>query len=155
MILEDNVFVERVLPAWGVRKLTVEEMSAYRAPFLTPLSRRPVWRFPNELPIAGEPAGVYTTLEKAQDAANAVLLPEVTFGGRSSCSHVARFRRGICKGAQELPSGSAQFWHSLYLQEDHPDVVGAAIKEWLIELGVASSPRQKLLGLTSTGKEKG
>jgi len=31
-----------------------------------------------------------------------------------------------------------------YLQEDHPDVIGANIKEWLIELGVGSSPKQKL-----------
>jgi haloalkane dehalogenase len=31
-----------------------------------------------------------------------------------------------------------------YLQEDHPDVIGANIKEWLVESGVDSSPRQKL-----------
>ena len=31
-----------------------------------------------------------------------------------------------------------------YLQEDHPDVIGAKVKEWLIELGVGSSPNQKL-----------
>jgi hypothetical protein len=31
-----------------------------------------------------------------------------------------------------------------YLQEDRPDVIGANIKEWLIELGIGSSPKQKL-----------
>jgi len=31
-----------------------------------------------------------------------------------------------------------------YLQEDHPDVIGANIKEWLIEVGIDSSPKQKL-----------
>jgi haloalkane dehalogenase len=31
-----------------------------------------------------------------------------------------------------------------YLQEDHPDVIGANIKEWLIEIGIGSSPGQKL-----------
>jgi haloalkane dehalogenase len=31
-----------------------------------------------------------------------------------------------------------------YLQEDHPDVIGANVKEWLIEVGVSSSPKQKL-----------
>jgi haloalkane dehalogenase len=31
-----------------------------------------------------------------------------------------------------------------YLQEDHPDVIGANIKEWLIEVGVRSSQKQKL-----------
>ncbi|MFP3245846.1 MAG: haloalkane dehalogenase, partial [Paraburkholderia sp.] len=65
MILEGNVFVEQVLPGGMVRRLTDEEMSVYRAPFPTPESRRPTWRFPNELPIAGEPADVYSTLEEA------------------------------------------------------------------------------------------
>src|SRR4030095_10539662 len=54
MILEGNAFVEWVLPSATVRKLTDEEMSVYRAPFPTPESRRPTWRFPNELPIGGE-----------------------------------------------------------------------------------------------------
>jgi haloalkane dehalogenase len=31
-----------------------------------------------------------------------------------------------------------------YLQEDHPDVIGANVKEWLIEFGVGSGPKQKL-----------
>jgi haloalkane dehalogenase len=31
-----------------------------------------------------------------------------------------------------------------YLQEDHPDVIGANIKEWLVEVGVASGPKQEL-----------
>jgi hypothetical protein len=55
MILEGNAFVEGVLPGAIPRKLTDQEMSVYRAPSPTPESRRPTWRFPNELPIAGEP----------------------------------------------------------------------------------------------------
>jgi hypothetical protein len=43
-------------------------MSVYGAPFPTPESRRPTWRFPNELAIGGEPADVYSTLEKAHRA---------------------------------------------------------------------------------------
>jgi haloalkane dehalogenase len=61
VILEGNGFVEGVLPLGTVRKLTDEEMSVYRAPFPTPESRRPTWRFPNELPIAGEPASFIGT----------------------------------------------------------------------------------------------
>src|SRR5262249_37335065 len=68
MILEENLFVEGVLPAATARKLTEEEMAVYRAPFPTPESRRPVWRFPQELPIGGEPADVYSMLEKDQQA---------------------------------------------------------------------------------------
>src|SRR5438309_1285850 len=31
-----------------------------------------------------------------------------------------------------------------YLQEDHPDVIGANVKEWLLEIGIGSSPKQML-----------
>src|SRR5438874_1345250 len=81
MILEGNAFVEEVLPAGIVRKLTEEEMSVYRAPFPTPESRRPTWRFPNELPIAGEPEDVYSTLEKAHRALAQSSYPKLLFAG--------------------------------------------------------------------------
>jgi haloalkane dehalogenase len=51
LILEENVFVERVLPGSVVRPLSAEEMAVYRAPFPTAQSRRPIWRLPSELPI--------------------------------------------------------------------------------------------------------
>jgi len=68
MILEQNLFVESVLSGATARKLSQEEMSVYRTPFPTPQSRIPTWRFPNDLPIAGEPADVYATIEAAHRA---------------------------------------------------------------------------------------
>ena len=56
MLVNQNIFIESVLPAATVRDLSDEEMNAYRAPFLDPAHRKPLWRWPNELPIAGEPA---------------------------------------------------------------------------------------------------
>jgi hypothetical protein len=35
MVLEKNIFVERVLPSSVLRGLTEEEMAVYRAPFAT------------------------------------------------------------------------------------------------------------------------
>jgi haloalkane dehalogenase len=58
LLIEENRFIEQNLPGGVVRKLTDEEMTAYRKPFLDPASREPVYRFPNELPIAGAPADV-------------------------------------------------------------------------------------------------
>jgi haloalkane dehalogenase len=68
MILEGNAFIERVLPGGMLRKLSEEEMAAYRAPFPTPESRRPVLALPRELPIEGEPADVCATLQSAHTA---------------------------------------------------------------------------------------
>jgi haloalkane dehalogenase len=78
LILENNAFVELMQGAIR-RKLTDEEMAVYRAPFPTPQSRKPTWRFPNELPIAGEPADVYSAMERAHAALAASTYPKLLF----------------------------------------------------------------------------
>src|SRR6266403_1264328 len=142
MILEDNVFVEAVLPGATARKLTDEEMSVYRAPFPTPESRRPTWRFPNEIPIAGEPADVYLTLEKAHKALAESTYPKLLFAGNPGAIVSPAFAENFAKGLKncrvvQLSSGLH------YLQEDHPDVIGTTVKEWLIDVGIGPSPKQK------------
>ena len=137
MILEGNAFVEGILPFATLRKLTDEEMSIYRAPFPTPESRRPTWRFPNELPIAGEPADVYAMLEEAHRALAQSSFPKLLFAGNPGALISPAFAESFAQGLKncrvvQLSSGIH------YLQEDHPDVIGAHIKEWLIELGVRS-----------------
>jgi haloalkane dehalogenase len=140
MILEGNAFVEAVLPLGIARKLTEEEMSVYRAPFPTPESRRPTWRFPNELPIAGEPADVYATLEEAHRALAQSSYPKLLFAGNPGALTSPALAESFAKGLKncrmvQLSSGIH------YLQEDHPDVIGANIKEWLLELGVGISSK--------------
>ena len=59
MILQKNVFVERILPASVLRGLGEAEMAVYRRPFLEPgESRRPTLTWPRQIPIDGEPADV-------------------------------------------------------------------------------------------------
>jgi haloalkane dehalogenase len=142
MIFKNNIFVEAILPGATVRKLTDEEMSVYRAPFPTPESRRPTWRFPNEIPIAGEPADVYSSLEKAHEALTQSTYPKLLFAGDPGAIISPAFAESFAKGLKncrlvQLSSGLH------YLQEDHPDVIGANIKEWLIDVGIGSSPKQK------------
>ncbi|GIT42110.1 MAG: hypothetical protein Ct9H300mP11_00460 [Chloroflexota bacterium] len=56
IIIEKNVFVERVLPGSVLRKLTEEEMEVYRRPYIEGgESRRPTLTWPREIPIEGEP----------------------------------------------------------------------------------------------------
>jgi len=143
MILQGNAFVEGVLPSATVRKLTDEEMSVYRAPFPTAESRRPTWRFPNELPIAGEPADVYSMMEDAHAALARSIYPKLLFVGNPGALVSPVFADNFAKGLKncrvvQLSSGIH------YLQEDHPDVIGANVRDWLVEMSVGSSPRQKL-----------
>jgi haloalkane dehalogenase len=143
MILKENLFIEGVLPGATARKLTEDEMAVYRAPFQTPESRRPTWRFPNDLPIEGEPADVYSTMEEAHRALEQSTYPKLLFAGNPGALISPTFAANVARKLKncrlvQLSSGLH------YLQEDHPDAIGANIKEWLIELGISSSPTQKL-----------
>jgi haloalkane dehalogenase len=136
MILGDNAFIEQVLPSVTVRKLTDEEMAAYRAPFPTPESRRPTWRFPSELPIAGEPADVYSTMLEAHASLSRSSYPKLLFVGDPgvlvSPAFAKEFTKGLrnCSVVHLVPGAH-------YLQEDHHQTIGANIKRWLTGLGVA------------------
>ncbi|MGO9433333.1 MAG: hypothetical protein ACLP00_03450 [Terracidiphilus sp.] len=138
-----NAFVEGVLPGATKRKLTAEEMAVYRAPFPTPASRRPTWRFPNELPIAGQPADVYLTIEEAHRALEESSYPKLLFVGDPGALISPAFAESFAKRLNNCRL--VQLWSGLhYLQEDHPDVIGAHVKEWLVELEIGSSPRQRV-----------
>src|SRR5260370_728157 len=98
MILEGNAFVEGVLPLGTVRKLTDEEMSVYKAPFPTPESRRPTWCFPNELPIAGEPADLHSTFHQPPRALAHSSYPNLLFAGNPGGLISPAFAESFAKG---------------------------------------------------------
>jgi haloalkane dehalogenase len=143
MLLEQNLFIEGVLPGATARKLSDEEMSVYRAPFPTPQSRIPTWRFPNDLPIAREPADVYAAIEAAHQALAESDYSKLLFVGNPgaliSPAYAEKFAQTLknCRVVQ-LSSGLH------YLQEDHPEEIAAEVKKWLIGLGISNSPKQRL-----------
>src|ERR1700723_2419852 len=59
MVLQDNFFIEKMLPGGILRALSAGEMAEYRRPFAEPgEGRRPTVTGPRELPIEGDPAEV-------------------------------------------------------------------------------------------------
>lgn len=58
LILEQNIFIEEVLPANVLRSLAEAELEVYRAPYPNPDTRRPLLVWPNQVPIDGEPTDV-------------------------------------------------------------------------------------------------
>jgi haloalkane dehalogenase len=142
MILEGNAFIERVLPGSIKRKLSDEEMAAYRNPFLTPDSRRPIWRLPNELPIEGKPADVHAVLEAAHAALAVADYPKLLFvgdpGALVSPAFAERFAASI-KNCQVVPLGSGLH----YLQEDHAEAIGQSIAEWISEIETKRGPTRE------------
>lgn len=131
LILDGNAFVERVLPGSIRRTLTDHEMAVYRAPFPTRQSRLPTWRLPNELPIAGQPADVHAMLVEAHQALAASTYPKLLFTGDPGALVSPDFARTFAASLHDCElinlGGGAH-----YLQEDHPDAIGAAVARWIV-----------------------
>lgn len=135
-IIENNAFIERVLPGSIKRALSADEMDVYRAPFLSADARKPIWRLPNELPIAGEPADVAAILEQAHADLATSAYPKLLFVGDPGALVSPAFAESF---AAQLPAcrlvqlGAGAH----YLQEDHPATIGTEIARWIADIEAA------------------
>jgi haloalkane dehalogenase len=132
LVLEDNVFVERVLLGSILRPLSDAEMNAYRAPFPTPESRKPVLQFSRELPIAGEPADVHALIEAAHAALRASTYPKLLFyaePGAVVSPETAQTLAAQLANCRLVELGPGAH----YLQEDHPEMIGDAVRTWVTD----------------------
>ncbi|MCP1841241.1 haloalkane dehalogenase [Bradyrhizobium sp. USDA 4524] len=140
MILDNNAFVERVLPGSILRTLGEEEMAAYRAPFAPRESRKPTLMLPRELPIAGEPADVAEALTVAHAALAASTYPKLLFaatpGALVSPAFAAEFAKTL-KHCAVVQLGAGAH----YLQEDHPEAIGRSVAGWIAGVEAASAQR--------------
>jgi haloalkane dehalogenase len=128
MVLEQNVFVERVLPGSILRKLLDAEMEAYRRPFREPgEGRRPTLSWPRQIPIEGEPADVTRIVQDYADWLSRSPLPKLFVNAEPGAILVGP-QREFCRGwpsQQEVTVRGAHF-----VQEDSPDEIGAAVAKW-------------------------
>jgi haloalkane dehalogenase len=130
MVLEQNVFIERVLPASVVRGLTEEEMSHYRAPFADSRSRRPVLAWPREIPIAGEPPDVVAIVEAYRDALTRSPVPKLLFAvepGAILPPPRVEWCRASLPELEIVSLGKGLH----FIQEDHPHEIGRGLASWI------------------------
>jgi haloalkane dehalogenase len=143
MILEDNLFIESILPRSVARLLSDEEMAAYRAPFPTPKSRRPMLVLPRDIPIQGEPADVHHALKSALEQLQAATYPKLLFVGEPGTLVTPAYAEDLAAKLQHI--AVVQLGGGRHnLQEDHPDAIGRSVAGWIagIEAATARFARQ-------------
>src|SRR5437867_6126296 len=132
MVLDKNVFVERILPASVLRGLTHEAMDKYREPFRQPgESRRPTLTWPREIPIDGEPADVTAIVSAYAEWLSTSPLPKL-FVNAEPGSILVGAQREFCRrwpNQQEVTVRGSHF-----VQEDSPAEIGRAIAAFLRRL---------------------
>ncbi len=128
MILEKNLFVERILPASVLRTLSDAEMAVYRKPYEEPgESRRPTLTWPRQIPIDGEPADVVDIVETYSHSLEKSNVPKLFIDAEPGAILVGD-QREFCRRWPNQNEITVRANH--FIQEDAPDEIGKAIADW-------------------------
>jgi len=128
MILDENFFIEVVMPKSIERALDEAEMEAYRAPFRDPISRLPMLQWPRELPIEGEPKDVVGTVEAYGKWLAASNVPKLFISANPGSLLIGR-RREFCRTLPNQREVGVKGIH--FIQEDSPQEIGEALRGFI------------------------
>ncbi len=129
LLIKKNVFVENVLPGSVVRTLTGEEMDRYREPYKEEAARKPVWRWPNELPIEGKPADVWEAAVAYHEWLQRTEVPKILFHatpGAIMQAPLVKSLESTLKNLKTVDIGPGVH----FVQEDNPHKIGEELAKW-------------------------
>jgi len=130
LIVNENFFIEKVLPSAILRNLTDEEMNHYRQPFKTLESRKPVWVWPNEIPIDRKPTDVHQIVTNYSEWLQRTDIPKLLIytnpGGLIGASMV-KWSDTNLENLKTAYVGEGIH----YIQEDHPQAIGKTLASWI------------------------
>jgi haloalkane dehalogenase len=129
MILEQNLFIERVLPGSIIRKLSDAEMDVYRRPFREAgEARRPTLTWPRQIPIEGEPADVTAIVQAYAEWLPKAPVPKL-FVNADPGAILIGAQREFCRTWANQREVTVRGSH--FIQEDSPDEIGSAVADWM------------------------
>lgn len=133
MILDRNLFVERVLPGSVLRKLSDAEMAEYRKPFVQREDRWPTLTWPREIPIAGEPADVVAIAAAYSQWLATSDMPKLFVNADPGAILIGASRE-FCRTWRNQTEVTVPGSH--FIQEDSGAAIGQAIAQWIAAKGV-------------------
>ena len=132
LVLEENIFVERVLPGSILRDLSEEEMNVYRRPYADAgESRRPTLTWPRQIPIDGDPADVHEIVADYSAWLPASDIPKL-FVNADPGAIIQGPIRDFCRTFANQKEVTVKGVH--FVQEDSPDEIGEAVAAFVKEL---------------------
>ena len=129
LMLEQNMFVERMLPGSILRTMNGEELDAYRKPFRNPgEDRRPTLSWPRQIPIEGEPADVAAIVRDYSQWLTRTECPKL-FINADPGMLLTGSSRDFCRKWRNQTEVTVKGLH--FIQEDSPDEIGAALSQFV------------------------
>lgn len=130
IVMDENMFVEKILPGFVNRTLGDKAMHAYRAPFLSRDDRWTILAWPRQVPIAGEPAETTRAMNAIAAFMTKTTMPVLLLYAEPGVivppAAVAWYTKKIAKLETSFVG---QGFH--FIQEDQPDAVGRALTDWM------------------------
>jgi haloalkane dehalogenase len=129
LVLDENLFIEKMLPGVTQRTLSADEMAEYRRPFLASGDDRwPTLQWAREVPLSGEPADVHDRMAAYSAWLKTASLPKLFIDADPGVFITGRIRTL----ASSFPSQRRVVVGGLhFVQEDSPNEIGRAIAGWL------------------------
>lgn len=128
VVLQKNVFVERILPLAMMRKITDAEMAVYRKPYVEPGEpRRPTLTWPRQIPVDGEPADVVAIVNEYAQWLSGSPVPKLFINAEPGTILTGRPRE-FCRKWPNQRGVTVKGLH--FIQEDSPHEIGAALADW-------------------------
>ena len=129
LMIEQNYFVEAVLPGFTARTLGEEEMTVYRAPFMDMSKRVAINQWPNEVPIGGEPADVVEVVNNYVAWMYRTDTPMLFLYANPGALNPAEDVDWLAARVKNMETAYiGQGLH--YVPEDQPYAIGRAIRDW-------------------------
>jgi len=130
MCLDFNLFVEQVIPANVIRQLSPAEMSRYRAPYHTPVSRLPTLVWPRDVPMVEEPNYLNPVVEAYGQWLATSPLPKLFVAGDPG---TILWEGGTAKAFAQTWANQREVTvkGKHFMQEDSPHEIGQAVRQFV------------------------
>ena len=129
LVIADDQFIDKVLPANTSVPFTQEQINCFRMPFLDPSSRQVILSFVQQIPIAGDPAEVAEAAGRYAEWLKKTRLPKLflwTQPGLLNSEQDVEWAQRNLKNLKTAFLGQGIHFH----QQEHPVEVGQEIARW-------------------------
>ena len=131
LVLERNLFIERVLPGSILRTLDDQEMDEYRRPFArSGEDRRPTLTWPRQIPLDGQPEDVAGIVADYAAWLEVTPIPKFFVNAEPGAILIGP-QREYCRSFTNQTEMTVPGLH--FIQEDSADAIGRGIRNWMAE----------------------
>jgi haloalkane dehalogenase len=132
LVLDENVFVERLLPASFQGGLPPETMEHYRRPFRERADRWPTLEWPRQIPIENVPPRMHDVVDAYGRWLRGSDVPKLFVDADPGFLLVGRMR-SVVRRWPALTEVTVPAGH--FVPEENPDQLGRALADWVRGLG--------------------